>query len=127
MLERSHLRRWDRTKAMYTRVLVQSSPPNGPQSGAEGYLRGSDAVGGPKWHMIYTITIQQTISGSGPLLGPLSQNSADWLPFEVLIQKEMILDKDGKGYAHTGKVKCSIFSHSTKRIQLYKKAGHRAP
>lgn len=125
MLERSHLRRWDRTKAMYTGVLVQSSPPDGPHSGAEGYLRGSDAVGSPKWHMIYTITRDNI--RSGPLLGPLSQNSADWLPSEVLIQKEMILDKDGKGCAHTGKVKCSIFSHSTKRIQLYKKAGHRGP
>lgn len=57
-----------------------------------------------------------------PTLGPSSHHSAEWLPLEILIQKEIISDKDDKGHAPIGKGKCLTFSHSMNRIQ-FKKQG----
>ena len=74
-------------KATDTGTLVQSGPSDGCQSRAEGNSRGLDAVGSPGRHIIDTLIIQYVIQASGPLLGPLSHNSADWVPFEILIQR----------------------------------------
>ena len=47
-----------------------------------------------------------------------SHNSADWVPFEILIQRKTILDKDGKSHAQTDKVKCLPFSYSTVNVKV---------